>query len=383
MKIKIIGSGFAGLSSALYLSRNPSNSITVYDKFNCVQSVGAGILIQPSSMEVLRKLNLYDDMLKRGEKIYNLVGINHRDKQVFLTSYNDYATQCFGVGIHRSTLFQLLYDQCKTKVNIKFELEREITSLEDQSLFSDLLIVANGSHSCLREQVPIKQSYRLYPYGCLWTTIEQEYTVPNTLYQYLKYSREMMGMLPSGVDDHGKRIISVFWSLPVTSRNKYTKEEILKEMKFHLRHQKPELIEKLSQANYSFAVYADVYMKKYDHRNIVFIGDAAHGMSPQLGQGANMALLDSYFLSKVLAESDNNVELALPKYTSIRSHHIKFYAQASKLLTPLYQSDLQLYGRFRDLLFSIAKYMQFSRNISSQILCGKKTSWIRNKEIKY
>lgn len=383
MKIKIIGSGFAGLSSALYLSRRPSNVITIYDKFEHVRTVGAGIMIQPSSMEILKDLNLYDHLISHGEKVYNLVGINHRDRPVFLTSYHNYAPQSFGIGIHRSILFQLLYNQCKSKENIKFELGQEIQSLEDASRSSDLLIVANGSHSSLREQAPIKQSYRLYPYGCLWTTIEEEHTSPNTLCQYIKYSQEMLGILPSGKDTNGKRIVSVFWSLPVSLRNTYTKEEILNGMKFHLRHQKSQVIEKLNQADYSFAAYADVYMKKYDHKNIVFIGDAAHGMSPQLGQGANMALLDSYFLNKVLIENNNNLEVALPQYTLLRRPHIKFYTQASKLLTPLYQSEYQFYGRFRDVLFFTAKHMKFSRFISSQILCGRKNSWIRNKEINY
>jgi 2-polyprenyl-6-methoxyphenol hydroxylase-like FAD-dependent oxidoreductase len=56
MKISIIGSGFAGLSSALFLCRHKLNNITPYDKFDKIQTVGAGILIQPSSMEVLEKI---------------------------------------------------------------------------------------------------------------------------------------------------------------------------------------------------------------------------------------------------------------------------------------------------------------------------------------
>ncbi|CAF2625302.1 unnamed protein product [Rotaria sp. Silwood2] len=383
MKINIIGSGFAGLSAALFLSRHQLNRITLYDKFADVQTVGAGILLQPSAMEILKKLDIYELLVKNGEKIYNLRGTNHRGREVFLTSYNDYATGCFGIGIHRSLLFKFLYDKCKMKSNIQFELGQEITSLADLKAISDLLIVANGSHSCLKEQVPIKQSYQLYPYGCLWTTIEDDRISPNQLCQYMKYSQEMFGILPSGINDNNKRIVSVFWSLPIKLKNIYSIDKVLEAMKFYLNHDNNYLIENLSQANYSFAVYADVYMKQYNYKNIIFIGDAAHGMSPQLGQGANMAFLDSYFLNKVLIENGNNIELALKNYTSLRRNHLRFYSKASKFLTPLYQSDGMLYGRFRDLLFTISKQMKFSRKISSQILCGKRTSWIRNKEIEY
>jgi 2-polyprenyl-6-methoxyphenol hydroxylase-like FAD-dependent oxidoreductase len=382
MKISIIGSGFAGLSSALFLCRHKLNTITLYDKFDQVQTVGAGILIQPSSMEILKKLNLYEQLITNGEKVYHLEGTNHRNRQVFLTSYNDYAPDCFGIGIHRSVLFKSLYDQCRLQPNIKFELNQEITSLTDLKATNDLLIVANGSHSSLREQIPIKQSYQLYPYGCLWTTIEDEDIARNQLCQYLKYSQEMFGILPSGINDHLKRIVSVFWSLPIRLKTTYSMEEILEAMKFYLNEKNIYFFDKLSQASYSFATYADVYMQKYHHENIVFIGDAAHAMSPQLGQGANMALIDSYYLDKLLA-NNNNIQLALQNYTQIRKKHLRFYTQASKFLTPLYQSDQEFYGRFRDLLFTISKQIKFSRRMSSQILCGKRTSWLRNKEIEY
>ena len=81
MKINIIGSGFAGLSAALFLSRDRSNSITLYDKFNEVQTIGAGILMQSSSMEVLKRLGLYKSFIENGEKVYCLEGINHRGRQ--------------------------------------------------------------------------------------------------------------------------------------------------------------------------------------------------------------------------------------------------------------------------------------------------------------
>ncbi|CAF3927617.1 unnamed protein product [Adineta steineri] len=267
--------------------------------------------------------------------------------------------------------------------NIKFELNHEIISLEDNRSAYDLLIVANGSHSNLRDQVPIKQSYKLYPYGCLWTTIEDDRIAPNQLRQYLKYSQEMFGILPSGINDNLKRIVSVFWSLPIRLRNTYSIENILESMKFYLNEENNDFFEKLKQANYSFAAYADVYMQRYHHENIVFIGDAAHGMSPQLGQGVNMAFIDSYFLDKALINNNNNIKLALNNYTKLRKKHLRFYSQASKFLTPLYQSDQEFYGRFRDLLFTISKQMKFSRKISSQILCGKRSSWITNKEIQY
>lgn len=379
MKIAIIGCGFAGLSSALFLSENATHKITIFDKFNSAQTVGAGIMIQPSSIAVLKKLGLYDLLVSKGEKVYSLQGINHKKKKVFQTDYKDYQENCFGVGIHRSILFEALYSKCQDQNNIEINLGQEIDNIQQYQQQYDLVIIANGSHSTLRKQLPIKQTYKLYPYGCVLASVNDETTAINKLQQYVYYSKEMFGLLPSGIKN-GRRQLSIFWSLPITQKETYSKEKMLEAMAKH--HNDPILLEKIKNAQFIFAVYADVWMQSFNYKNVVVIGDAAHGMSPQLGQGANMALIDSYMLSQTITNyNGKNLEQLLEQYTIMRKPHIKFYAQASKFLTPLFQSDSVSYGLVRDYIFSYSQKLKLSRQFSSRILCGRKTSWLLNKEI--
>lgn len=374
MKIAIIGCGFAGLSAALFLSKK-QNDITIFDKFHHPEPIGAGILIQPSSQEVLKKLGIYEELLLEAEKVFHMQGVNHKHKEVFLSRYQDYHPDAFGLGIQRKILFDILYKKCLAQSNIKFEFGQDIQSFDNIKGY-DLIIVANGTHSLLRNQLPIKQKKQPYPYGCIWTKMASDYS-PNKLSQYVRQSREMFGILPSGVDTH-KRMVSVFWSLPVD--RPYELSEIFSKMEFYLKD-KPDVMHSIRQQHFAFATYADVYMEKYSHQNIVVIGDAAHAMSPQLGQGANMALIDSYFLQKCLDE--NNLTQSLEVYSKLRKAHLRFYSQASKFLTPLFQSDSTFNGILRDTLFIMSKNISFSQKMSSQIMCGKRQSWLYNKEIKY
>ena len=120
------------------------------------------------------------------------------------------------------------------------------------------------------------------------------------------------------------------------------------------------------------ATYSDIILRKYHSGIIVFIGDAAHCTSPQLGQGANLALVDALVLSECV-EQENSISAALARYTGERKKHLWFYQTASRMLTPLFQSDSLLFPKLRFLLCGLGCKIPFTRRIAAQVLTGTKT----------
>jgi 2-polyprenyl-6-methoxyphenol hydroxylase-like FAD-dependent oxidoreductase len=93
--------------------------------------------------------------------------------------------------------------------------------------------------------------------------------------------------------------------------------------------------------------YRDVVLRRYYCGRVVFIGDAAHCMSPQLGQGARLALEDAAVLSQAIGENENFAE-ALREYDRKRRASIVRLQRASRWLTPFFQSNSRLLAALRD-----------------------------------
>ena len=109
---------------------------------------------------------------------------------------------------------------------------------------------------------------------------------------------------------------------------------------------------------------------------IVLLGDAAHAMSPQLGQGVNMALLDAQALADALATRAPLAD-ALVDYARRRCGHLGVYQRLSRWLTPLFQSDRQGAARVRDLAFGPLGRLPLARGQMLRILTGTKQGWWR------
>ena len=100
----------------------------------------------------------------------------------------------------------------------------------------------------------------------------------------------------------------------------------------------------------TWAGYHDVVLRRRHAPGLALLGDAAHAMSPQLGQGANLALLDAWVLADCLRERPADLDGALRAYSERRAAHLRFYSWASRLMTPVFQSRLGLLAPMRDLL---------------------------------
>jgi 2-polyprenyl-6-methoxyphenol hydroxylase-like FAD-dependent oxidoreductase len=118
-----------------------------------------------------------------------------------------------------------------------------------------------------------------------------------------------------------------------------------------------------------FAQYHDVSMYPWNDDRVVYLGDAAHAMSPQLGQGANLALWDAMVLGDAIAMHERLPE-ALDAYSRLRRSHLRYYQFVTRWVTPFFQSNATPLGWMRDWGFPMAMKLPFARRLMVRSMCG-------------
>jgi 2-polyprenyl-6-methoxyphenol hydroxylase-like FAD-dependent oxidoreductase len=382
--IAIVGAGFAGLASATLLAR-AGHEVTIFEKFDSPKAVGAGILIQPTGLAAMRKLGIYDEILAHGARVNNLSGVSHESRQVLDIRYERWQAGSFGLGLHRGALFNALWTSA-TESGVKIVTGQELTQLEALSRY-DLRVIADGANSQLRGQTRLTFKDKLYPWGAVWAVLpDPQRHYGSTLWQWCRQANQMLGIMPTGFappDPHAAPnsqtpVASLFWSLRADRFDDWRKAglQAWKDSVLVLNPACAELLANITSIDQlTWARYHDIVMPRYHTDSEVVIGDAAHATSPQLGQGTNLALLDAVALADSLANSES-ISSGLAAYTQIRKSHLHFYSQASRLLTPLFQSDLTVLPWFRDRLMVRSSSWPVIKGMNLQTLVGVRKGWL-------
>jgi 2-polyprenyl-6-methoxyphenol hydroxylase-like FAD-dependent oxidoreductase len=364
LDIAIVGAGPAGLAAALYLKR-AGHRITIFERFDNPAPVGSGLILQPTGLTVLADLGLLQSIMALGARIDRLYGADARSGRTVLdVRYRDGR---FGLAVHRAALFSVLHEAV-LREGIGIETAAEVEDVEPSDATArligskgralgsfDLVVDASGARSKIRRLAQAPAEPRPLAYGAFWASLawrDNGFDAHALLQRYRKAS-VMIGVLPIGrAHLGGETMAAFFWSLkpPAADAVRATGIEAWKDRVLGLW---PECEAFTNQ----IGGFEQLALARYGHhtllppvgRRLAVVGDSAHSTSPQLGQGANMALLDARALAFALEQS-GNLEIALSRYVAFRRWHMRVFQALSWMFTPFYQSDSAVLPFIRDRL---------------------------------
>lgn len=387
LEIGIAGAGPAGLAAALFLAR-AGHRVELIERFDTPAPVGSGLLMQPTGLTVLDALGLGPAIHALGNRIDRLHGADALSGRTVLdVRYDALAGGRYGLAVHRAALFGTLHEAVlaegiplRTGITLaKAETRLSRTALHDPDGEIvgdyDLVVDATGARSPLAAASVVAPHVRALAWGAFWATLDCDAVPhdPHALTQRYDAARVMIGVLPVGRARIGEgRKAAFFWSLKVAEADA-VKRAGLSRWKAEIRRYWPETAPFLDQ----IADWDQLTLARYAHRTalpphadgIAFVGDSAHSTSPQLGQGANMALLDAAALAHALAQAAT-VEEGLAAYAVARRGHVRLFQLLSLLFTPFYQSDSRAIAWLRDRLVATVARVPPAPQLLAAIVSG-------------
>ncbi|WP_419808183.1 FAD-dependent oxidoreductase [Sphingomonas sp.] len=380
--IAVAGCGPGGLAAALLLHRD-GHRVRLYERFDKPQPIGSGLMIQPTGRAVLRELGLDGQVADRSARIERLFG-RAAGRTVLDVRYAALASgNAFGLGTHRAALFDILFRAVRA-AGIPIETGRTVTGSEmdgsgrrlrfadgsEDGPF-DLIVDALGTRSPLAPPTG-----RPLAYGALWTSLDWPAAGPfdgAALEQRYRRASVMAGVLPLGRPTPGRPSqAAFFWSLRADRLERWQAQG-LDAWKVEVADlwpaTRPLLDQIVAPEQLTFARYAHRTLAMPIAPALVHLGDAWHSASPQLGQGANMALLDAYALALALRRS-GEIPTALAAFQRLRGRHVRLYQSASAMFTPVYQSDGRILPILRDRLVGPISRCWPAKRILAQMVSG-------------
>lgn len=382
-RVGVVGFGIAGAATATLLARS-GHSVTLLERATQVGPIGAGLLLQPSGQAVLQRMGVLDRVTRGAAAIDELHAVNFGGRTLIKLPYSDLEAGCRALGVHRGVLFSALKEAVEQE-SIDVRLGCEITRHEVRDNHSylideagieygpfDFVVAADGSRSALRKHCVLPFRVIEYDHGALWATGPCQ-VITNKLYQVCRGTRRLLGILPIG----GGRC-SLYWGVPCRDFATVMKHGLptLKRELLAFCPESRELLDSISDLKQLvFTTYRHVWMPRWFNRHILFLGDSAHAMSPHLGQGGSIALLDAWTLVDCINRAQDHYT-AFQTYRRRRAAHINYYSAITFILSPFFQGDGQLKAIWRDFALPLMPRLPWVRGQMLLTMAGLKNGWL-------
>jgi 2-polyprenyl-6-methoxyphenol hydroxylase-like FAD-dependent oxidoreductase len=324
MKAIIIGAGIGGLATALSLQKQGIESV-IYERAAEVRADGAGLSIWANALRVLDYLGVYEELAAKSA-IQGKGGLYTAKGAILSQAENDSSSidTTLALVVHRSDLHEALlkplkmpictgrefshYEQLDETVRVHFK--------DGTSETADILIAADGLYSGVRLQMQPKSLPVYSGYGAWRAVVNFDYSKVSDYWGESWGKGQRFGIAPIGEN-------RIYWfatnNLPAEKR--FTGAE----SKAHLLRQFadwhdpiPELIAATSAESILYHPIYDIEpLQHWVNGRVALLGDAAHAMTPNMGQGACQAIEDAYALGHLLGSS-TSITMALAQYEALR-----------------------------------------------------------------
>ncbi|MFE5620953.1 FAD-dependent oxidoreductase [Streptomyces virginiae] len=332
----VAGAGIGGLTAAIALHRRGWR-VTVCERAPEPPTTGAGIGLAPNALRALDAIGV-DAARAAGSAVPATMGVRRSDGRWLTRAETSYMAARYGmppIAVPRPAFTAALaaalppgalrYGTTVTGVDDAAG-RPTVRTAEGPDLPADLVVAADGIHSPLRRAHFPAHPGLHYIGETAWRTLVDapDLRIPSMSETWGRGER--FGVTPLA---DGRFYLYATALAPAGTRSADPRAELRD--RFGAWHDPiPALLERVGGFDPADVLQNDLYdlaapLPRLHHGRIVWVGDAAHAMAPNLGQGGCQAIEDAVVLAHLLpaadteaAAADEAVPAALAAYTAAR-----------------------------------------------------------------
>lgn len=358
----IIGGGLVGAAQALALAEYEIRSVVV-DKAKSADVLAAGYdgrvsAISHASVQLLKALGVWRELQRDAGPIETIrVTEGGRFSDVIFDSREE-SGEPFGYMVPNIRLRQVLLERVVNHPCITFlegetlEAFRRDAVVEGslasgQTVSAELLIIADGRYSSVREQVGV--SARRFEYGqnALVTTISHSQPHEGCAVEWF-FPAGPLAILPMRGGYHS----CIVWTEKTALAEHLAtleREELQEELALKLNGMLGEIAVESPCFSYPLNLFQ---AERYTAERTAIIGDAAHAIHPIAGQGVNLGYRDVAVLTELLVEAvrhgqDPGNAALLAHYQRWRSFDATSMIAVTDGLNRLFSTESRVIGGLR------------------------------------
>jgi 2-polyprenyl-6-methoxyphenol hydroxylase-like FAD-dependent oxidoreductase len=308
---EVVGGGFAGLASACALAQR-GWQVRLHERDTALRTTGAGIYIYENGLRVLEALGAYEDAI-RGAPL--VVSREVRDERNNLISVHPWKGGSRVYSIVRQQIINVLAgiaEQAGVEIltcsePVAATAAGEVEFADGRRVEADLVVCADGVNSRLRDSLGVGVRRKFLQDGairCLIAKIPEETACENecTTIEYWSGTRRILYTPCSPTQ--------IYVALTMLDRDTFaTTVPVHKSTwKASFPFLAP-LIDRLG-ADGRYDRFELIKLDRWSSGRTAIVGDAAHALPPNIGQGGGTAMMNALSMAVYLERSDN-VEQAL------------------------------------------------------------------------
>jgi 2-polyprenyl-6-methoxyphenol hydroxylase-like FAD-dependent oxidoreductase len=316
---EIVGAGFGGLVAAIALAER-GWTVRVHERRDSLRGEGYGIAIHNNMARIFAAFGILDRVLAGGMRIDRRDSVDAQGRVVMTrkTARSPYR-------IDRQHIIALLAERARAAgADIRFnswvkaaDPEGSITLDDGQTLAADLVVVADGINSAIRDALDLTQR-RIFGRDC-----GVRINIPRRPDEIAADDREGTVMIEAWADK--RRVLycpvtktEFYVLLTCTMRDKAAATSPIDPDVWarSFPAMRGLFVRMRTEADWPqshWAHFQTIHLKRWSAGRIAVLGDAAHAMPPYLAQGAGHAMMNALGLAESLRQAPS-MESALAEW---------------------------------------------------------------------